>query len=1279
MNHTTTCSRIVLSILSIIIVLFLSCFLDEPTNPFIDGFKGDYRFTVQWQALHTADTLSVFCPYRVPFKVVGKDRFASFAVTDSAGVSLSGNEGFSVSNDDTVMTVYFSRAYCGTVCVHGITPNNKHIIQKSQQPVVVVNPWQVMVDTLMGINSSNRAAIVPWFGTASDTGSMRSVWTIGSTADTIDGMEKSFMTGTENFVLGAALLDPHSNLLPLGCVAITVEGSAPLIDTVLLPETLCLGKQPRFILKLSDKDKNRFRVSAALEKTELFPTPVLHAYDTLLSVQSSQEVTDTGLVDLRICVIDETGLRSNTVILSPRINYTLPRPRFASAAQTIAANKTTSLHIFDHTDSPGTRYRWQLLRKGIDTTTTAESLSVTCQNPGIDTVLVTGINRYGHCGPTDTLQLTIAVFEYTLHPSTFPSVILTHQPAEFIVAVRDKHDEPVTDNVTYLWNIENEPQLESVFKDNNRLRLTAGFETKPFSVSVTALVNNQDSTNTLISLVDVHGRPVCTFTKDSYRIQVGDTARFEVHVENGRSADSVYIQFDTAVVACGTQTSCTRIFTVPDTFTACTWAVNLQGLVSDTDTAVVTVYSNPPSFDPGNGDTVVFVNDTVTVRVNARPGNPLAHISSYFWDTNNDGQWDDTTTIAYKRICAAAPGIDTIRVNCSNTFGDTAAVPFYYYLQVSDGCPVIETAAVDSNEAYIHDTLLLHLRIVDKNGTVTSLHIDTTSDSVSDIALTGLDSSVITAVIPLTFAYPGIYTITLWAYDQENNRSRLHSLPQPITIDAGIPTVTGITPDSVYIRDAVVYTVAAHDNQHISDYSWSLDGTDFTSLGTTPVFTHTFADSGIHVLYARVVDNDGNESAVRTETVYVRYGSPVVDSMTPRSAWINDQDPYTFYFHDPNGEVQSMSIAWGDGSGTQTLHTISGSSASISHAWPVSADTSYTVTVSVTDDDTLSASKSFTVSVREGAPAIQILRIDTTGNNLFVNDMRRYRLRASDPNGTVQKVCAVWHSSSSTPQILTISAGAASIDTFFTHAYAVDQAGEVRPRFWSVDNDGVPSQQKDTLITVRLAPPKLTGDSGDTLWVVIDSVTGTTYTIEVHAADTNGTILCYYWQETPSFDSSVSSCVKTDINSRERVFSQNDMHAPIKMWIKACDDDGVVGGKQFVIYADSVPPAPSVTHSVGTQKVKISWSGKDTKDKDNTQYQVVVKYGTAISPGDENNPDYIASAFRPGTEYESGGPEDDFSFTYTPSNGSGKYYYLVIARDARGSISKDNGEHSFNF
>jgi hypothetical protein len=467
-----------------------------------------------------------------------------------------------------------------------------------------------------------------------------------------------------------------------------------------------------------------------------------------------------------------------------------------------------------------------------------------------------------------------------------------------------------------------------------------------------------------------------------------------------------------------------------------------------------------------------------------------------------------------------------------------------------------------------------------------------------------------------------------------------------VTVDPGTPQISSVSVenDSVYINDSITFTIHAYDNGAIVKYEYSLDSASFTDLGEDSVFSLSFADSGKHSVYTRVTDDESNVSAVYKTSVYINYGAPVLDSVSPDTVWINDNDSYTFYFHDVNDSVESIAVNFGDGSGDSTISGLSGTSASITHAYPVTKDTGYTINASVTDNDGIAASKDFAVIVLSGAPVFDSLTPDT----VWVRDNNDFTVFARDTNGTLDSFRVSFNNGNTWigSAVCTIS-----------HAFDTGDAGLKEVFVQAMDDDG--QWAKDTVkVTVRLGRPVLWGDSDDTTWVIVDSGSGRNYSIHINSLDTNGTIGRYYWHEEAVFDTTSGSCVKTDDSTRTRLISQAEMHYPLLSWIYGRDDDGLLGGKQFVVYADSVPPAPTVTDQVAHPNVMISWSGMDAKDSAETQYKILC---------DKNNPPQeVISDFKAGKEYEDGGAFD-FSFTFEPNQGSGVYYYQIIAKDARNS------------
>jgi len=209
------------------------------------------------------------------------------------------------------------------------------------------------------------------------------------------------------------------------------------------------------------------------------------------------------------------------------------------------------------------------------------------------------------------------------------------------------------------------------------------------------------------------------------------------------------------------------------------------------------------------------------------------------------------------------------------------------------------------------------------------------------------------------------------------------------------------------------------------------------------------------------------------------------------------------------------------------------------------------------------------------------------------------------------------------------------------------------------------SSSKDTTILVRLAPPVLWGDAaaptGDTTWVIINNGAGRPYPVHINHFDTNGTIVNYYWNEAGA---TLGRMTTTDTIMRS--FSQAEMQYPLPIWIYGRDNDSLTRGGKFIMFADSAPPAPVVTFSISSAGGVINWRGKDGKDGNQTKYEILLKKGTT----DPVEPTDIISQYNAGSNYAAatvGG--FDFSYSFI-TQGTGEYHCQVIAKDARGTISR---------
>jgi hypothetical protein len=130
-------------------------------------------------------------------------------------------------------------------------------------------------------------------------------------------------------------------------------------------------------------------------------------------------------------------------------------------------------------------------------------------------------------------------------------------------------------------------------------------------------------------------------------------------------------------------------------------------------------------------------------------------------------------------------------------------------------------------------------------------------------------------------------------------------------------------------------------------------------------------------------------------------------------------------------------------------------------------------------------------------------------------------------------------------------------------------------------------------------------------WVVINNGAGKPYPIRIKHNDTNGTVVNYYWNEA---DSTLGRKTMTDTIMRN--FSITEIRYPgFPMWIYGRDDDSLIAGGRFVVFADSAPPTPQPFNPIANadSTVTLRWANYDIKDgKDSTSFQIYIGYnGTA--------------------------------------------------------------------
>ncbi len=144
------------------------------------------------------------------------------------------------------------------------------------------------------------------------------------------------------------------------------------------------------------------------------------------------------------------------------------------------------------------------------------------------------------------------------------------------------------------------------------------------------------------------------------------------------------------------------------------------------------------------------------------------------------------------------------------------------------------------------------------------------------------------------------------------------------------------------------------DPGDVLTYEWDFgDGT--TATGVNP--THVYSDNGNYTVTLRVIDRDGAD-AIATQKVAVANAAPVIASFDV-SSLVSARAPATVsvgYTDVGSADTHVLSVSWGDGS----TSSIAGREGLAEARHSYAAAGFYTVTVTLTDDDGASASRTAT-------------------------------------------------------------------------------------------------------------------------------------------------------------------------------------------------------------------------------------------------------------------------------------------------------------------------------
>lgn len=210
------------------------------------------------------------------------------------------------------------------------------------------------------------------------------------------------------------------------------------------------------------------------------------------------------------------------------------------------------------------------------------------------------------------------------------------------------------------------------------------------------------------------------------------------------------------------------------------------------------------------------------------------------------------------------------------------------------------------------------------------------------------------------YSRPGTYTVQLLV---EDNAGAKDITSEDITVrppNQPPQADFSFSPTNPKVNDSVRFTDESADpDGTIESWSWNFGDGNSSSVQNP---THKYSQAGTYTVRLTVTDNEG-ASGNTSKQVIVGGGQPQADfSFSPANPKPGGQVQFTDKSSDPNGEIVSWSWQFGDGR-TSTEQ-------SPSHRY--SKQSTYTVKLTVTDNDGLTDSATKQVIVGQPKPTVSV-------------------------------------------------------------------------------------------------------------------------------------------------------------------------------------------------------------------------------------------------------------------------------------------------------------------
>ena len=730
--------------------------------------------------------------------------------------------------------------------------------------------------------------------------------------------------------------------------------------------------------------------------------------NTGTGVTAAHAYTTAGTYTITLTVTDDDGLTDNTTSditvsfapQSPVASFTYS-PTTPTTGETVTFDGSAS----DDPDGTIASHAWNF---GDGANGTSQIVTHIYADNGTYTVT---LNVTDSDGLFNTTSIDITVLNRPPN-ATFTESAETVDTGETVTFNASDSYDPDGSIVTYFWDFgdgENDTGVvvEHAYTDNG-------------TYTVTLTVTDDDgATDTATATKTVSNRsPVASFTESPETVYTNETIYFNASdsYDPDGSIVSYWWDFDDGKNATGVTTE--HSYPLEGNYTVTLTVTDDDGATNSTSTSKKVLNRPPVAVFTESAETV-YTNETI--HFNASDSYDLdGTIESYFWD------FGDGTNATGVVVEHTYEDDGTYTVTLTVTDDDDATGTATATKTVLNRPPVAiftESAeTVYTGEVITFDASDSH----DPDGTIVTYHWDFGDGTNGE-----------GEVVEHSYIDDGTYTVTLTVTDDGDATS---STTASKTVLDGSPIASFTeSAETVYTGEVIYFNASASydPNGVIVSYYWDFgDGTNATGV----IVDHAYADDGVYTVTLTVTDNYGaTDTASSSKTLLNR---PPVASFSESAETVYTGETITFNAstsYDPDGSI--VSYFWDFGDGTNAMGVTA------DHAY--ADDDVYIVTLTVTDDDGETASKSAVKTVSNRPP---IASFTDNATMVDINGVIRFNASDSyDPDGSI--LSYFWDFGDGTN---------ATMAVILDHAYTKD--GNYTVTLTVTDDDGAPSSVSTTII-----------------------------------------------------------------------------------------------------------------------------------------------------------------------------------------------------------------------